>query len=162
MEDDREEAKASGVGVTEPDWEKAKKSGVGWLFLLIFLFFVGYGYYDKYAKGDAMEWVVIIVLIFVGILVYGYRNAAPSKPGEVRPLTMAQQKARLDAQIVCPHCQTRGRVTTCDVKLKKGVSGGKAVGALMTGGLSLLAVGLSRKEDATKAECSNCGSIWHF
>jgi hypothetical protein len=48
------------------------------------------------------------------------------------------------------------------VKLKKGVSGGKAAGAIMTGGLSVLAVGLSRKEDATEAKCSNCGSVWHF
>ena len=74
----------------------------------------------------------------------------------------ASIEARQSAQLVCPHCQTKGSVATRRVKLKKGVSGGKAVGALMTGGLSVLATGLSRKEDATEAKCSNCGSLWHF
>lgn len=31
-----------------------------------------------------------------------------------------------------------------------------------TGGLSLLAVGLSRKENHTQARCMNCGSTWVF
>jgi len=67
-----------------------------------------------------------------------------------------------DLKIVCPHCQLRGGVTTKPVKLKKGISGAKATGALLTGGLSVLATGLSRKEDTTEAKCSNCGSVWHF
>jgi DNA-directed RNA polymerase subunit RPC12/RpoP len=71
-------------------------------------------------------------------------------------------QARQSAQLVCPHCQTKGLVTTRHVKLKKGISGGKAVGALLTAGVSVLATGLSRKEDATEAKCSNCGSVWHF
>jgi len=71
-------------------------------------------------------------------------------------------KAKHDAQIVCPQCQGRGRVTTATVRLKKGISGGKATGAILTGGLSLLATGLSRKENMTEAQCSNCGSVWHF
>jgi hypothetical protein len=71
-------------------------------------------------------------------------------------------QARQSAQLICPHCQTKGSVTTRQVKLKKGISGGKAVGALMTAGVSVLATGLSRKEDATEAKCSNCGSVWHF
>jgi predicted RNA-binding Zn-ribbon protein involved in translation (DUF1610 family) len=74
----------------------------------------------------------------------------------------ASIEARQSAQLVCPHCQTKGSVTTRRVKLKKGISGGKAAGALMTGGVSVLAIGLSRKEDATEAKCSNCGSVWDF
>jgi len=100
---------------------------------------------------------ILVALAFVGILIYGFVVAEPYKPGQ-RPVT----KADRDAQIICPHCQTKGRVTTCHVRLKRGVSGGKAVGAMMTGGLSVLAVGLSGKEDATEAKCSNCGSVWHF
>ena len=68
----------------------------------------------------------------------------------------------LNPQIVCPHCQERGNVRCQAVKNKKGISGGKATGALMTGGVSMLATGLSRKEAATKAHCGNCGSTWHF
>jgi hypothetical protein len=65
-------------------------------------------------------------------------------------------------QIVCPHCQVKGNVSTRQVKQKVGVSGAKATGALLTGGLSLLATGLSRKQQVTEARCSNCGSVWHF
>lgn len=64
--------------------------------------------------------------------------------------------------MVCPHCQTRGAVQTQTVKLKQGISGGKATGAVLTGGLSLLATGLSRKQKATQARCRNCGATWVF
>jgi hypothetical protein len=64
--------------------------------------------------------------------------------------------------IICPHCQTRGRVKTKTVKLKKGISGGKATGAVLTGGLSILATGLSRKEKAIEAQCLSCGVTWHI
>jgi len=100
--------------------------------------------------------LIIVFLAFAGVLIYGFSVAKPYKPGEAR------HKPSGDELIVCPHCQTRGHVRTCHVKLKKGISGGKATGALLTGGLSVLAVGLSRKEDATEARCSNCGSVRHF
>jgi hypothetical protein len=67
-----------------------------------------------------------------------------------------------NAAMVCPHCQSKGSVTTRSVKLKKGISGGKAAGALMTGGVSLLATGLSRKEKVTEARCGSCKAVWHF
>jgi hypothetical protein len=63
-------------------------------------------------------------------------------------------------QIVCPHCQLRGKVSTKEVQVKRGVSGGKATGAVLTGGLSLLATGLSRKQKATEAKCDNCRVTW--
>ena len=65
-------------------------------------------------------------------------------------------------KLLCPHCGERGAVHTREVKLKKGVSGGKAMAGLMTGGLSLFATGLSRKERVTEAWCGNCQSQWHF
>ena len=71
-------------------------------------------------------------------------------------------RAVQDAKILCAHCHSVGCVTTAIVTLKKGISGGKATEAILTGGWSLLAVGLSRKEKATEAKCSNCGSVWHF
>jgi hypothetical protein len=64
--------------------------------------------------------------------------------------------------MVCPHCQTKGQVRTKKVTQKKGISGGKATGAVLTGGISLLATGLSRKEDATQAHCDKCNSDWYF
>src|SRR3954469_4544753 len=62
-----------------------------------------------------------------------------------------------DAQIICAHCQSQGTVTTKAVKVKRGVSGAKATGAVVTGGLSVLATGLSRKQEATELHCSACG-----
>jgi len=62
----------------------------------------------------------------------------------------------------CPHCQTVGLIATKKVDLKKGVSGGKAVAGILTGGLSLLAVGLSREETQTEARCGKCRNVWHF
>lgn len=69
---------------------------------------------------------------------------------------------RSSVQMVCPHCQTKGRVSTRHVKAKKGISGGKATGAVLTGGLSILATGLSRKEMVTEAQCANCQAGWAF
>jgi hypothetical protein len=64
--------------------------------------------------------------------------------------------------MICPHCNTKGKIRTKSVVNKKGVSGGKATAAILTGGVSLLATGLSRKEDATQARCGNCTSLWSF
>ncbi len=68
----------------------------------------------------------------------------------------------INAEMICPHCQTKGKTRTKHITQKKGVSGAKATGAVLTGGLSLLATGLSRKEDATQAYCENCNSTWSF
>src|SRR5689334_12012349 len=51
-----------------------------------------------------------------------------------------------NAAMICPHCQEKGKVHTKQLTQKKGVSGAKATGAILTGGVSLLAPGLSRKE----------------
>jgi uncharacterized OB-fold protein len=65
-------------------------------------------------------------------------------------------------QMICPHCQTKGNVYTERTKMKQGISGGKATGALLTFGVSMLATGLSRKQKVTKAKCESCGSEWVF
>ncbi len=64
--------------------------------------------------------------------------------------------------MVCPHCQERGHVRTKAVTKKAGISGGKATAALLTGGVSLLATGLARKEARTQAHCSHCDTTWLF
>lgn len=64
--------------------------------------------------------------------------------------------------LICPHCSVKGQVRTKGITAKKGISGGKATGAILTGGISLLATGLSRKEAQTQARCDNCSSTWAF
>ena len=76
--------------------------------------------------------------------------------------------AKLSAQkrpvsrLVCPHCHVKGQVSTSSVKKSKGISGGKAAGAVVTGGLSIWLTGLSRKEQLTQAKCGACSSKWTF
>jgi ribosomal protein S27AE len=65
-------------------------------------------------------------------------------------------------EMICPHCQTKGLVFTKPILKKTGVSGGKATAAVLTGGVSLLATGLSRKEAVTQAHCGKCGATWSF
>ncbi len=64
--------------------------------------------------------------------------------------------------LLCPHCQAKGNIRTKTVNSKAGISGGKATAAILTGGVSLLATGLSRNETVTQAHCDNCGSDWRF
>lgn len=64
--------------------------------------------------------------------------------------------------MICPHCNTKGNITTKQEQQKVGVSGGKATAAVLTGGVSLLATGLSRKTDVTRATCATCGNTWTF
>ena len=67
-----------------------------------------------------------------------------------------------NSAIVCQQCQTKGNVYTRRIVKKSGVSGGKATAALLTGGISLFAVGLSKKVPSTDAFCTNCKTKWSF
>jgi hypothetical protein len=74
--------------------------------------------------------------------------------------TLAHGALRKDFQ--CPHCKKTGCVYTREVKVKSGISGGKVTGAILTGGLSLFATGLARKDKKTEAYCDNCKVRWHL
>ncbi|MEX2210712.1 MAG: hypothetical protein WD689_02990 [Gaiellaceae bacterium] len=63
--------------------------------------------------------------------------------------------------MICPHCQASGQVRAKGVKVKKGISGGKATGAVLTAGFSILATGLSKKDKVTQVHCGNCNMTWH-
>jgi hypothetical protein len=68
----------------------------------------------------------------------------------------------LNLQMICQHCGIRGMVRTKRNTTKQGISGGKATAAILTGGVSLLATGLSRKVANTQAHCGNCRNVWYF
>lgn len=63
-------------------------------------------------------------------------------------------------KLLCPHCQTRGSVEARAVAKGQGISGGKATGALLTGGISMLFTGLSRNQQVRRLHCRNCGTTW--
>jgi hypothetical protein len=82
---------------------------------------------------------------------------------EAEAKTKAERaKGARDGRLYCPHCQQFGCVATQPTMVKKGISGGKAMAALLTGGWSMLFTGLSQEDMMTKATCSNCGSTWLF
>jgi hypothetical protein len=80
----------------------------------------------------------------------------------VKVESVESQWGSINLAYICPHCQTKGFVRTMPVKRKKGVSGAKVTGALLTAGVSIFATGLSRKEGMTQAHCENCNSTWDF
>ena len=106
---------------------------------------------------------LFILFAFCGVIA-AVQISAESKlsSGEKKKLQRVREHGPLNNKMVCPHCQTKGHVHTRSTMEKKGVSGGKATGALLTGGVSLLATGLSRKEEVTSAFCRNCSSRWQF
>jgi hypothetical protein len=116
---------------------------------------------------DTTAWIVLATV--VGIVLIHFARRGPSSAQHSG--TQATKGAswwnelcwgRLQPPMICPHCQRSGGVRTKMVRRKAGISGAKATGAILTGGLSLLATGLSRKEHITEAHCDNCGSSWTF
>ena len=113
--------------------------------------------------------IVAIVAIAI-VMAVAERNKIAAMPPEERAAYLASKHdARenmlhgpLNPAMICPHCQTRGHVRTKTVDRKKGISGGKATAAVVTGGVSMLATGLSRKEHLTRARCGNCLNAWDF
>jgi hypothetical protein len=100
---------------------------------------------------------VILVLALVGLLVYLNVAEPASKEDGLKAM-----HGDVNFQMTCPHCNYKGKIHTRRFAQKKGISGGKATAALFTGGVSMLATGLSRKELATHAYCDNCKNTWVF
>jgi hypothetical protein len=112
--------------------------------------------------------IVFVVSSTIGSKKKNARRAAMTpeqrvKYDEMMALTLATlSHGKENIAMLCPHCQERGQCHTKSVVNKKGISGGKATGALLTGGISLLATGLSRKESGIEAYCRNCKNVWSF
>lgn len=120
------------------------------------------------AVGDVVADIVWFAFFFAVAWYLHKANVADAKltpeqrAEKARRLRAESLRAGTNSQLVCPHCQTQGYVRHEKTKQKMGISGGKATGAILTGGLSLFAVGLSRKQTFTKASCARCGSVWIF
>jgi hypothetical protein len=103
---------------------------------------------------------------FVALLIIGIVAAVIVHNRWWDSLSEDEQRARtygpINPALLCPHCQEKGHVRTQAIDQKKGISGGKAAGAVLTTGVSILFAGLSRHETNTQAYCDNCHSTWVF
>ncbi len=84
--------------------------------------------------------IVVLCIAYAGYYVR-YRRTKVSSPLD----ETAEQEliyGPINPVLVCPHCRKKGSVRTRGVDRKKGISGGKATGAILTGGLSVMATGL--------------------
>ena len=111
----------------------------------------------------------VLAVLVILVAVSEIRKQAKMSPEEkvaylqsLKDMQRGNQYGPFNSALICPHCQSKGAVRTKQVDRKKGVSGGKATAALLTGGVSMLATGLSRKEKWTHALCEKCTSDWDF
>lgn len=137
--------------------EKVKRQAQNVLLFLLAILVMVLTYLYEFG-GWPLVGLGLIAAVFLFPFVLGL--AIKLHPGLAR--ATAEQQRELDSRIICPQCQTKGSVTTEIVVMDRGVSGGKATAAVLTGGISVLATGLSKNEVMTKAMCSHCGSVWHF
>ncbi len=110
--------------------------------------------FGEISIGSYILFSIILALVVVAMILM--ETGKPQK-GIIR-----EQYGHINHQMTCPHCQMKGKIRTKAIKQKKGISGGKATAAIFTGGVSLLATGLSRKEEVTQAYCNNCSNKWYF
>lgn len=111
------------------------------------------------SEASVGTWIIVVCVQSILGVLYVFAHATPD---ERKDWDDRSRFGQLNPELLCQHCGTKGHVRTQTVSRKKGVSGGKATAAVLTGGVSLLATGLSRKEKETEAHCTNCRSTWHF
>lgn len=98
------------------------------------------------------------VVVLVGAALLIWLNVKAHDPDAAKRARAEREAQR--ARLVCPHCGVGGQVSTSRVPRKQGISGGKATAGLLTGGVSLFVVGLSRKQTMTRMRCGNCAMDW--
>lgn len=128
-------------------------------------------------EGDGCAYTfVILVGLFFALAIWGSISQHYDKKKEEELAKLPEKKREavirqealqgrygfISSNMICPHCHTKGTVRTKREKVKQGISGGKATAAILTGGASLIAVGLSQKGETTKAHCDHCGTDWMF
>lgn len=106
--------------------------------------------------------ILLGACLFVIAVALKRRKLAAMSPEEREAPRLTRQHGPINPAMICPHCHEKGKVRTTQVDRKKGISGAKATGAILTAGVSVLATGLSRKERLTRAYCGNCANMWEF
>lgn len=94
---------------------------------------------------------IVGVGIAFALLGAGFREGKPAVERKFGPIAQ---------NLVCPHCGMAGHVRTKAIHQQQGVSNAKAVAAVVTAGLSLLAIGIFRMVVVTQAHCTQCATTW--
>lgn len=133
---------------------KYAKSHVPGILMLLFLLILGFivSFLPRYFLA------IFILAIIIFLFIFSVTSPAKKTYEDIS----IEQLGYKNPVMVCPHCQNKGCARTKKVKRKKGISGGKAMAGILTGGVSLLATGLARKENLTQAHCESCGNTWDF
>lgn len=108
-------------------------------------------------------WVIVpelVVAFIVARIASEVHAHATLSSAEYADRAQSLSHGEVNPQVRCPHCDTAGHVRVQYVKTKQGISGGKATGAILTGGASLWVTGLSRKGYVTRMHCGNCTVNW--
>lgn len=123
------------VSADAPAKRKKKDSKVGIVVLALFLLSLGCYRLATKSDTDGATWLAIAIgfLLLVPLL--------PKRLLGLRP------------KVVCRHCNVAGHVFVHRAERKRGISGGRATGALLTGGLSLFLTGLPGRK-----WCRPCGA----
>ena len=89
-------------------------------------------------------------------------SSLPAGVAGLRPPVLPKRKQGYMSKpaIVCVHCQSAGHIQVKQAKVKDGVSGGKLTAALLTGGITMLATGLSQTKNRTTMFCGKCSMEW--
>ena len=125
---------------------------------------------DSSLSGYFCFGVIVAIVVTATLAVRAEQEKIAQMSPEERECYLAQKREEqltlqwgpINPAMLCPHCQAKGNIRTKHVVQKRGISGGKATAALITGGISVLATGLSRKEGATQAYCASCNNTWVF
>ena len=97
-------------------------------------------------------WILVLIILIIAILIVSSFLNKRSEVAKMSPQEkeryLADKKKKSEAfwlefnwggvnpNMVCPHCNEKGKIRTQSVTRKRGVSGGKATAAILTGGFS--------------------------
>jgi hypothetical protein len=88
------------------------------------------------------------------------RYRTDEEQAEIDALRYEVQYGVLNPKLQCKYCNGTESVRYKRFTRKAGFSAGKATAAVLTGGYSLLATGLSKQEGVGKFYCENCKMSW--
>jgi hypothetical protein len=140
--------------------ESQKTKGCLYTFLIVILLVIASGWilYFLWKNLSYLQLVLSFLACSIALGIWEGIRRSKMNPAERSRFTCGY----INGIIVCVHCQTKGRVRTKIIEKDAGIPGNKASIAALTGGISILATGLSRKERVTQAHCDNCGSTWTY